>query len=77
MHFGRIDRTDFLIPPFAIFYFYTVFAVLFNLPIVSHQVFFQFETVSWAWRAPVPGRIGAYALESRVFRPKFSRWYRC
>src|SRR5262249_28615862 len=47
MHFGRIDRTDFLIPPFALFYFYTVFAAAFDLPIVSTQRFFQSEVVSW------------------------------
>jgi protein-S-isoprenylcysteine O-methyltransferase Ste14 len=48
MHFGSIDRTDFLIPPFALFYFYTVFAAAFNLPLVSTQRFFQSEVISWA-----------------------------
>jgi hypothetical protein len=24
-HFGKIDKTDYLIPPFAFFYFYLVF----------------------------------------------------
>ena len=47
MHFGRIDKTDFLIPPFALFYFYTVFAAAFNLPIVSSQEFFHSEVISW------------------------------
>src|SRR5262245_22634012 len=47
MHFGAIDRTDFLIPPFALFYFYTVFAAVFNLPLVSTQKFFHSEVVSW------------------------------
>jgi protein-S-isoprenylcysteine O-methyltransferase Ste14 len=47
MHFGNIDKTDFLIPPFALFYFYTVFAAAFNLPIVSTQEFFHSEVVSW------------------------------
>jgi len=47
MHFGRIDKTDFLIPPFALFYFYTVFAAAFNLPIVSSQRFFRSEVISW------------------------------
>src|SRR5262245_21576466 len=47
MHFGRIDRTDFLIPPFALFYFYTVFAAAFDLPIVSTQRFFQSEGIAW------------------------------
>ena len=48
MHFGRIDKTDFLIPPFALFYFYTVFAAAFNVPLVSTQVFFQSEVIAWA-----------------------------
>lgn len=30
MQFGRIDKKDFLIPPFALFYFYVVFAAAFN-----------------------------------------------
>jgi protein-S-isoprenylcysteine O-methyltransferase Ste14 len=47
MHFGNIDKKDFLIPPFALFYFYIVFAAAFNLPIVSKQEFFHSETVSW------------------------------
>lgn len=47
MHFGKIDKSDFLIPPFALFYFYTVFATAFNLPIVSTQVFFHSEVLSW------------------------------
>jgi protein-S-isoprenylcysteine O-methyltransferase Ste14 len=47
MHFGKIDKTDFLIPPFALFYFYTVFAAAFNLPFVSTQEFFHSEVLSW------------------------------
>jgi protein-S-isoprenylcysteine O-methyltransferase Ste14 len=47
VHFGRIDKTDFLIPPFALFYFYTVFAAVFDLPIISAQRFFQSEVISW------------------------------
>src|SRR5215471_5841905 len=47
MHFGKIDKTDFLIPPFALFYFYTVFAAAFNLPLVSTQEFFHSEVISW------------------------------
>lgn len=47
IHFGRIDKTDFLIPPFALFYFYTVFAAAFNLPNISTQLFFQSEVLSW------------------------------
>jgi hypothetical protein len=47
MHFGRIDKKDFLIPPFALFYFYTVFAAPFNLPMVNSRRFFHSEEVSW------------------------------
>jgi protein-S-isoprenylcysteine O-methyltransferase Ste14 len=47
MHFGKIDKTDFLIPPFALFYFYLVFAHAFSLPSVNMQEFFQAEIVSW------------------------------
>jgi len=47
MNFGKTDKTDFLIPPFALFYFYLVFAVSFGLPTVSRQEFFQSEVVSW------------------------------
>jgi protein-S-isoprenylcysteine O-methyltransferase Ste14 len=47
MNFGKIDKTDFLIPPFALFYFYIVFAAAFNFPTVSTQEFLHSEIVSW------------------------------
>jgi Putative protein-S-isoprenylcysteine methyltransferase len=47
LHFGKIDKKDFLIPPFALFYFYTVFAGAFDLPAVSTQRFFHSEVISW------------------------------
>jgi protein-S-isoprenylcysteine O-methyltransferase Ste14 len=47
MHFGRIDKKDFLIPPFAAFYFYVVFASAFGFPAVSEQEFFHSEIISW------------------------------
>jgi protein-S-isoprenylcysteine O-methyltransferase Ste14 len=47
MNFGKMDRTDFLIPPFALFYFYLVFANAFHLPTVSRQEFFQSEPIGW------------------------------
>lgn len=47
MNFGKTDRTDFLIPPFALFYFYTIIAAAFHLPLVSTQEFFQSELISW------------------------------
>ncbi|HEV3146936.1 MAG TPA: isoprenylcysteine carboxylmethyltransferase family protein [Gemmataceae bacterium] len=47
MHFGRIDKKDFLIPPFAVFYCYIVFASAFGFPAVSEQEFFHSEIISW------------------------------
>lgn len=47
MHFGGIDRKDFLIPPFAFFYFYVVVAWAFELPRPGQQEFFQSESASW------------------------------
>lgn len=47
MNFGNIDKTDFLILPFALFYFYIVLAAAFAWPTVSTQQFFQSEIISW------------------------------
>ena len=48
MKFGNIDKTDFLIQPFAFFYFYVLFAAAFDWPNVSTRQFFHSEIVSWA-----------------------------
>jgi len=47
MNFGKMDKKDFIIPPFALFYFYLVFAAAFHLPTVSTQQFIQSQDVSW------------------------------
>lgn len=47
MKFGQTDKTDFLILPFVLFYFYTVFAAAFGLPTLSTQRFFDVEVISW------------------------------
>jgi protein-S-isoprenylcysteine O-methyltransferase Ste14 len=47
IHLGRSDKTDFLILPFALFYFYTIFAAAFNLPLVSSQLFFRSGALAW------------------------------
>ena len=47
MKFGNIDKTDFLIPPFVLFYFYVVFAATFRWPTVTTHEFFHSETISW------------------------------
>ncbi|WP_068176234.1 isoprenylcysteine carboxylmethyltransferase family protein [Mycobacterium sp. UM_CSW] len=47
MHFGKLDKTDFLIPPVALFYFYTVFAAAFGWPLASRQRFFHSTLLAW------------------------------
>ena len=47
MHFGSIDKTDFLIPPVALFYFYTVFAAAFGWPLVNGDRFFHVRALPW------------------------------
>jgi protein-S-isoprenylcysteine O-methyltransferase Ste14 len=48
IHFGNFDKRDFLIPPFALFYFYCVFAAAFGFPVVSRQRSFSSAIASSA-----------------------------
>jgi protein-S-isoprenylcysteine O-methyltransferase Ste14 len=45
--FGSIDKKDFLIPPFAFFYFYIVLAAAFNFPTFRRRELFHSGMVSW------------------------------
>jgi len=47
MKFGDTHQTDFLIPPFALFYFYLVFAGAFGLPTLSTKKIFHSEISEW------------------------------
>ncbi|OBK19406.1 methyltransferase family protein [Mycobacterium asiaticum] len=47
MHFGRLDKSDFAIPPVALFYFYTIFAVAFGWPVLTSERFFHSAAVAW------------------------------
>jgi protein-S-isoprenylcysteine O-methyltransferase Ste14 len=47
MNFGKMDKKDFLILPFALFYFYLIIADAFRLPSISHWVFFHSGAVEW------------------------------
>jgi protein-S-isoprenylcysteine O-methyltransferase Ste14 len=47
MHFGSIDKTDFFIPPVALFYFYTIFAAAFEWPLVRGTRIFGSQAVAW------------------------------
>ena len=46
--FAAIDRKDFLIPPFALFYFYLVLARAFRFPTPAHRQLFDLPFASWA-----------------------------
>ena len=48
MKFGSTDKMDFLIPPFALYYFYFLFAAAFDWPNISAHPFFHSEVVGWA-----------------------------
>jgi protein-S-isoprenylcysteine O-methyltransferase Ste14 len=47
MHFGELDKTDFLIPPVALFYFYTIFAAAFHWPLTSTRRLFHSNVIGW------------------------------
>src|SRR5262249_52894401 len=77
MHFGKIDKTDFLIPPFALFYFYTVFAAALNLPPRQHPRILPFRSNFLGRSNLLPRGLNTSASKSGFFWQEFSRWYRC
>ncbi len=58
--FGEIDKTDFLIPPVMLFYFYLVFAAAFGWPSVGVRRLFHSGPV--AWLGVVACAVGLLAL---------------
>lgn len=47
MRFGETNKTDFLIPPFALFYFYIIFAAAFGFPTLSVRQIFHSGPLEW------------------------------
>jgi len=47
MKFGATDKSDFVIPPFAFFYLYVVFAGAFAWPTVAHGLLFRSAAAAW------------------------------
>lgn len=47
MKFGATHRSDFLIPPFALFYLYTILAHAFGWPTLSSHVLFHSLIAEW------------------------------
>jgi hypothetical protein len=75
MRFGKIDKKDFFIPPFALFYFYIVFAAAFGFPAVSRQAF-PFRGCLLVRSVPLPSGVVALPTQPGVIREEFSRWHR-
>src|SRR5262245_45156119 len=48
MKLGSTDKTDLLLPPFVLFYFYVLFAAAFGWPNIGVRPFFHSEAVAWA-----------------------------
>jgi len=46
MKFGEMDKSDFILPPFAFLYFYLVFASAFNWPRIGAEIFSN-EIIHW------------------------------
>jgi protein-S-isoprenylcysteine O-methyltransferase Ste14 len=47
VHFGKLDRSDFLLPPFALFYFYLLLANAFALPSPASGQYFHSNALAW------------------------------
>ncbi len=71
MHFGKIDKTDFLIPPVALFYFYTLFATAFGWPLAITDRFFRSIAVAWVGVGLCLGGVLVLALSLVSFGNSF------
>ena len=47
MNFAKTDKTDFLIPPFVLFWAYLIFAHAFGWPTPAHSLLFDSGIVAW------------------------------
>jgi protein-S-isoprenylcysteine O-methyltransferase Ste14 len=71
IHFGKIDKKDFLIPPFAVVYFYIVLAHAFGLPTIARQEYFHSEIISWAGVILCLGGLALFLLSLISFGRSF------
>src|SRR5215813_439749 len=71
LKFGDTHKSDFLIPPFALYYFYLVFAAAFGLPTLStKEIFHSGSTSGSEWHSALRGChscCGASFLLEKVF----------
>ena len=47
MQFGKLDKSDFLLPPLFLFYFYLVIASAFDLPTIAGTLLFNSGLIAW------------------------------
>jgi protein-S-isoprenylcysteine O-methyltransferase Ste14 len=47
MKFGSLDKTDFVIPPFALLYVYLIIANAFRWPDITQEEFFHSPWITW------------------------------
>jgi protein-S-isoprenylcysteine O-methyltransferase Ste14 len=72
MHFGKIDKTDFLIPPLVLSYFYALFAAAFGWPLaIDDHRFFQSAAVAWVGVGLCLGGVSILAFSLVSFGTSF------
>lgn len=71
LHFGNIDKKDFLIPPFALIYFYCILGGAFGWPLAAGARFFSYEPAAWAGVALCFGGLVLVALSLLAFGTSF------
>jgi protein-S-isoprenylcysteine O-methyltransferase Ste14 len=71
MHFGKMDKTDFLIPPVVLFYFYSLFATAFGWPGAITDRFFRSTTAAWVGVGLCLGGVLVLALSLVSFGSSF------
>jgi protein-S-isoprenylcysteine O-methyltransferase Ste14 len=71
MHFGKIDKTDFLIPPVVLFYFYSLFATAFGWPLAITDRFFRSTAAAWVGVGLCLGGVLILALSLVSFGSNF------
>ncbi|MGB8519949.1 MAG: isoprenylcysteine carboxylmethyltransferase family protein [Candidatus Tumulicola sp.] len=69
--FGAIDKTDFLIPPFALFYFYLIFASALHSPSLALPLLFTSAVVAWAGVGLCAAGLGLMAATLVAFGSSF------
>ena len=71
MRFGRTDKSDYLIPPFAFFYFYLIFAHAFAWPTVTHSELLSAGWIAWLGVASCAAGLLFLAATLRSFGESF------